>query len=119
MAGESAKPAKPPERAGQSAVEIVRQIDDVRDMLTMGRQRHQICQAMATRYGLPTRTIDRRISQARQQMVQELERTDRKELAATLINAAYEILAEARESKQLSNGLGALGFIARVTQISD
>jgi len=110
---------KDPHRAGHSAVEIAQQLADVRKMLSMGRNRPAIIQAMAARYGLPPRTTDRRIKEARSCQVAELEGLDRKELAAQLIEAAAEILGEARESKQLSNALGALGFISRITKLED
>jgi hypothetical protein len=106
-----------PNRVGKSAVEIAQQLADVRQMLSMGRNRPTIIQAMAARYGLPPRTTDRRIKEARSCQVAELEALDRKQLAAQLIEAAAEILGEARESKQLSNALGALGFISRLTKL--
>jgi hypothetical protein len=115
MAGMAGDKAAKPARAGQSSLEIAQQISDVREMLSMGKQRYQICQVLAIRYGLPTRTADRRIAEARAQQVKELEQMDRKELAAQLISSAQDILTEARESKQLSNALGALGFISRLT----
>ena len=87
----------------------------VRKMLTMGKSPFEIRQALALQYGLPERTAERRISEARQQMVKELEMIDRKELAAQLLQTAEEILGEARQTRQLSNALGALGFISRLT----
>jgi len=104
-----------PGRASQSALDIAEQLHVVRKMLTMGKATYEICQVLALQYGLAERTAQRRIAEARQQMVRELDMIDRKELAAQLIRTAEEILGEARESKQLSNALGALGVISRLT----
>jgi len=119
MEAERAKPRKDPNRIGQTAVEIAQQINDARQMLAMGRNRYTICQALSARYGLSVRTADRRLREAREAMVTELESIDRKQLAAQLIEAAAEILGEARESKQLSNALGAIGLISRITKLED
>jgi hypothetical protein len=86
-------------------------------MLTMGRSPFEICQALAISHGLPERTARRRIAEAREHMAKEIDMLDRRQLAAQLIRTAEEILGEARETKQLSNALGAIGFISRVTGI--
>lgn len=106
-----------PGRAPKSALDIAEQINVTQKMLTMGKAPFEIRQALALQYGLPERTAERRISEARQLMVKELEIVDRKQLAAQLLRTAEEILGEARETRQLSNALGALGFISRVTGI--
>lgn len=98
----------------QAAV-ISEQLGEVRRLLSMGKQRHEICRVLSIKWGLSDRTIDRRISDARAAQVAELEGLDRKQLAAQLISAAQEILGEARETRQLSNALGALSFVARLT----
>lgn len=97
------------------AAQVADQIAEVRKLLSLGRQNYQIRQVLTVKYGLSERTIERRIRDARAEQVDELEKLDRKELAAQLISAAYEILGEARETRQLSNALGALGFMARMT----
>jgi hypothetical protein len=94
---------------------IAEQLAEVRRLLSMGKQRYQICQVLAIKWGLSDRTIDRRISDARAAQVAEFDGLDRKQLAAQLISAAQDILGEARETKQLSNALGALSFVARLT----
>ena len=91
------------------------QIAEVRHLLAMGKQNYEIRQVLTIKYGMSQRTVERRISDARAEQVDALEKLDRKELAAQLISAAYEILGEARESRQLNNALGALGFMARMT----
>lgn len=96
-------------------MDIAEQLHSVRRMLNAGRSSYSICQALAAQYGLPERTARRRIAEAREQQVKELEQLDRRQLAAQLIGAAAEILEEAKETRQLSNALGALGFISRLT----
>jgi hypothetical protein len=91
------------------------QIAEVRHLLAMGKQNYEIRQVLSIKYGMSDRTVERRIRDARAEQVDALEKLDRKELAAQLISAAYEILGEARESRQLNNALGALGFMARMT----
>lgn len=114
MAPPRQKP-KPPGRAGKGALDIAEQLHSVRVMLSNGRSPYEIRQALAIQYGLPERTAERRIKEARELQVRELEQLDRKELAAQLIGAAADILKEAKETRQLSNALGALGFISRLT----
>lgn len=114
MAPPRQKP-KPAGRASKSTLDIAEQINAVAKMLTMGKSPYEIRQVLAMQYGLPERTADRRISEARQQLVRDVESIDRKELAAQLLRAAEEILGEARQTRQLSNALGALGFISRLT----
>ena len=95
--------------------QVAEQLAETRRLLSLGKQRYQICQVLAIKWGLSDRTIDRRIADARAAQVAELEGLDRKQLAAQLISAAQEILGEARETRQLSNALGALSFVARLT----
>lgn len=97
------------------AAQVGEQVAEVRHLLARGKQNYEIRQVLTLKYGLSDRTIERRIRDARAEQVGELEKLDRKELAAQLISAAYEILGEARETRQLSNALGALGFMARMT----
>lgn len=111
------KQKRKPGRARESAADIAQQINTVQRMLTHGKNTYDICQALALEYGLPERTARRRIAEAREQLRAEVASLDRQDLAAQLIKAAQEILGEARETRQLSNALGALGFISRVTGI--
>lgn len=97
------------------AAQVGEQVAEVRHLLARGKQNYEIRQVLTLKYGLSDRTIERRIRDARAEQVGELEKLDRKQLAAQLISAAYEILGEARETRQLSNALGALGFMARMT----
>ena len=99
---------------GNTALEIAKQVGDAREMLVQGNRVNVIRRYLCETYGLHNRTADRRIADARIAMVADLDCIDRKEKAAQLLEAAEDILKMARETRQLSNALGALSFQARV-----
>ncbi|MEN9861308.1 MAG: hypothetical protein RLZZ515_1790 [Cyanobacteriota bacterium] len=113
------EPAEKRKRAAFTALEIADQVDAVRDWLAQGLRPNQVRRRCAEEWGLQTRAAESRMQLARQRMVQDLESIDRKEKAAELLEAAAEILQLARETRQLSNALGALGFISKLTRLSD
>ncbi|NBO14584.1 MAG: hypothetical protein EBV20_05555, partial [Betaproteobacteria bacterium] len=78
MAPPRQKP-KPAGRASKSTLDIAEQINAVAKMLTMGKSPYEIRQVLAMQYGLPERTADRRIAEARQQLVRDVESIDRKD----------------------------------------
>jgi hypothetical protein len=108
------EPAEKKNRAAFTALEIADQVDAVRDWLAQGMRPHHIRRRCAEEWGLQTRTAESRMQLARQRMVQDLERVDRREKVAELLEAAAEILELARESKQLSNAIGAVSLQARL-----
>lgn len=97
-----------------TALEIAAQVDTVRDWLAEGLRPNKVRQRCSDAWGLTSRVADSRIFAARRSMVQDLESVDRKEKAAELLEAAADILAMARETRQLSNAIGALSFQARL-----
>jgi hypothetical protein len=107
MAGGSGK-------TGYTFLEIAEQVDAVRDWIVEGLRPYQIRKLCAETWGLKTRTAENRIKDARQAMVRDIESVDRREKAAELLEAAADILKMARETKQLSNAIGALSFQARL-----
>lgn len=108
--GAAPEEKKPAQRklVGSSAVEIARQIDQVRDWLIEGNRPGLIRKLCSETWGLQTRTADNRIMAARQQMLADLNTIDRHEAAAQMIESATDILKMARETRQLSNAIGAL-----------
>jgi hypothetical protein len=100
--------------AKYNSLEIARQVDEVRDWLAAGMRPHKIRQKCSEVWGVSSRTAEHRMAAARQEMLRDIEGLDRRAKAAELLEAAAEILEMARESKQLSNALGALGFQARL-----
>ena len=99
---------------GFNALEIADQVDEARELLIQGNRPNLVRHHLREKWGLHNDTADRRISAARRKMVEDLECVDRKEKAAQLLEAAEDILKMARETRQLSNALGALSFQARV-----
>jgi hypothetical protein len=97
-----------------NSLEIAEQVEEARSLLVQGWRQTRVRQLLAEKHGLSGRTADRRVEDARRAMVRDLDMIDRKEKAAQLLEAAEEILFMARESRQLSNALGALSFQARM-----
>jgi hypothetical protein len=97
-----------------TALEIAQQVEEARSLLVQGWRQTKVRQHLTEQHGLSGRTADRRVEDARRAMVRDLDTIDRKEKAAQLLEAAEEILFMARESRQLSNALGALSFQARM-----
>jgi hypothetical protein len=108
------EPAEKRKRAAFTALEIADQVDAVRDWLAQGMRPHHIRRRCAEEWGLQTRAAESRMQLARQRMVQDLEKVDRREKVAELLEAAAEILELARETKQLSNALGCLSLQSRL-----
>ncbi len=112
---EDATPAekKPPtkrDRTCYASLEIAEQINQVREWLIEGLRPQQIRAKCLEMWGLKTRAAESRIAGARQAMLRDLDGIDRKEIAAQMIEQATEILKLARETRQLSNAIGALRF---------
>jgi hypothetical protein len=99
--------------------EICDQVDEVRQWITGGWPAFRIRRECAERWGLKTRTAELRMAQARREMVRDVGDVDRKEVAAALAETAMWILEEARDSKQLSNALGAARLHAEILGIMD
>jgi hypothetical protein len=113
MADEAAPAPKKParrDRTGSASIEIADQTDQVRELLIEGFRPYQIRKICAERWGLSGRTAESRIAGARRLMLSDLDGIDRKEFAAQMIEQATEILKMARETRQLSNAIGALRF---------
>jgi len=104
---------------GVTSRELCDQVDQVRDWLTSGVPVHVIRRRCADQWGIATRTAEARIRQARDEMVRDVGDVDRKEVAAMLAEAASWILQEARDSKQLSNALGAARLHAEILGIME
>jgi hypothetical protein len=97
-----------------ASMEIARQVNQVREWIVEGLRPNVIRQKCSQEWGLPSRTAENRMQAARREMVRDIEGVDRREKAAELLEAAADILKMARETKQLSNAIGALSFQARL-----
>ena len=102
-----------------TAREQCEQVDQVRDWITKGHPAHHIRRLCREEWGISTRTAEARIYAARREMVRDVGDVDRKEVAAMLAETAVWILQEARDSKQLSNALGAARLHAEILGIME
>lgn len=103
---------------GNNSLEIAEQIYQVRDWLVAGYRPSEIRKLCAEQWGLKTRTAEMRMQAARQEMVRDISGIDRQQFAAQLVEAAAEILKDAKGSRQLSNALGALRLQAEILGVT-
>ena len=118
MPKEKAKKKDTP-RKGNTAVEIVEQIEHTKDLLVAGYRPGQIRKMVSEKYGFSGRTAETRMAQARDGMVEDASQVDRHQLASQLLETYSEILRKARDSNQLNNALGACAGIARLTGLDN
>jgi hypothetical protein len=101
-----------------TALEIAQQVDDARTLLINGNRPPVVRQILREKWGLETRTAERRLTQARQEMVKDISGIDRQQYAAQLVEAAAEIQKAAQDTRQLSNALGALRLQAEILGVT-
>ena len=85
-------------------------------MLSTMTSHTEIYRHGAETWGLGVRQMDEYIRRARVMLMNDWD-IERKDLSAQLLTAYQEVLQEARQSRQLSNALGALAGIARITRV--
>lgn len=108
---------KKKQRQAYSAVEIVRQIDQVREWLSHGKRPNTIRRLCAEEWGLATRTAETRIHEARRAMVRDLDQVDRKELAAQAVETLLKVQEQALDCRQGSNAIGATRLMLELAGI--
>ena len=111
-----AAPAKKP-RLAFSAVEIARQIDQVREWLSHGKRPNTIRRLCSEEWGLSTRVAESRIHEARRAMVLDLDQLDRKELAAQAVETLLKVQEQALDCRQGSNAIGATRLMMELAGI--
>ncbi len=122
MAEGAAPEKKPPvkrDRSCYASLEIAEQINQVREWLIEGYRPGQIRAKCAEQWDLKTRAAESRIAGARQAMLRDLSTIDRHEVAAQMIESATDILKLARETRQLSNAIGALRLQAELLGLNN
>jgi len=105
----STKPAP-----GAKALLIAEQINFCRDQLVGFKSAHKIRGMLADKWGLPERTADDRIKAAREAIRNDVAKVDRQELASLMIEMATAIADEARDTRQLSNAIGAMRLLGEL-----
>ena len=113
----SEQPAPKRKRAGWQALEIAEQVGVVRDWLSHGKRPNQIRQLCEDRWGLSTRTAESRIYAARRTMVTDLEKIDRKELAAQAMETLLKVQEMSLDTRQGSNAIGATRLLMELAGI--
>lgn len=114
---ESAAPAEKRKPPRFTAVEIVRQIDQVRDWLSHGKRPHEVRRLCAENWGLQTRAAENRMQEARRAMVADLDQLDRKELAAQAVETLLKVQEQALDCRQGSNAIGATRLMLELAGI--
>lgn len=99
-------------------MEIAAQIDQVRAWIIEGYRPSQIRIKCLEAWDLKTRAAESRMQAARRAMLLDLSTIDRQEIAAQMVEQASDILKMAKETRQLSNAIGALRFQADLLGLS-
>ena len=99
---------------GHAALLIAEQINFCRDQLVGFKSAHKIRAMLADKWGLPERTADDRIKAAREAIKNDVAKVDRQELASLMIEMATAIADEARDTRQLSNAIGAMRLLGEL-----
>jgi hypothetical protein len=118
MAGQADNPEAPRrKRNGFSAVEIARQIDQVRDWISHGKRPFEIRRLCSDAWGLNPRVAESRMQEARRAMVLDLEQIDRKDLAAQAVETLLKVQEMSLDTRQGSNAIGATRLMLELAGI--
>jgi hypothetical protein len=112
---QTAAPKEKKRRQAFTALEVARQIDQIRDWLSHGKRPNEIRRLSADQWGLSSRVAETRIALARREMVRDLDSIDRKELASQLIETLLKVQEQALDTRQGSNAIGASRLISELT----
>jgi hypothetical protein len=104
-------------RATYRAHEIVAQVHQVQEWLSLGKRPNQIRALCAERWGLKTRAAEQRIQDARRQMVTDANVMDRQEKVGQMLQQLEQVLEQALRLNQGSNAIGALRLQADLLQL--
>jgi hypothetical protein len=113
--GAAAKPRK--RKVGYAALEIAEQVYKVRDWLSHGKRPNEIRRLCADTWGLSSRTAESRISEARKEMVRDLDAVDRKQLAAQAVETLLKVQEMSLDTRQGSNAIGATRLLLELAGI--
>jgi DNA-binding transcriptional MerR regulator len=101
-----------------TSMEVARQVDQVREWLITGYRPNEIRRMCDEEWGLKTRASEGRMQEARREVLRDIAAIDRQEITAQMVESASDILKLARESRQLSNAIGALRLQAELLGIN-
>ena len=86
------------------------------EIIAAGGRRSDCCQYAAKEWGVDTRTIDRYLAEARDQLRADWD-VQRPQMVADLLSQCATLQQEARERGQLHIALGCINTAARLAQI--
>ena len=96
---------------------ICAQIFHARELLSQGKQSYAVKRILMDEWNISNTVALKRIQAAKTQIIEEIKTTDRQDLAAILISAAHRVLDKSFETKQLSNAIGAINMLGKLTGI--
>lgn len=105
------------QRAAYRAHEIMAQVHQVQEWLSLGKRPNQIRALCAEQWGLKTRAAEQRIYDARRQMVADANVMDRQEKVGQMLQQLEQVLEQALRLNQGSNAIGALRLQADLLQL--
>lgn len=105
------------QRAAYRAHEIMAQVHQVQEWLSLGKRPNQIRALCAEQWGLKTRAAEQRIYDARRQMVTDANVMDRQEKVGQMLQQLEQVLEQALRLNQGSNAIGALRLQADLLQL--
>ena len=97
---------------------IAEQVDFIREQLVGFKTAYDIRKMLLERWGLEEATANNRIKLAREAIRDDVARIDRQELAAMLHDMCTEIAREAKETRQLSNSIGAIRLLGELSGLT-
>lgn len=98
---------------------ITAQTVDARDMLANGLRYTQVVENLAAKYGIAERTARRRIKDARDATLADVQSISRPELAAALMETYLQLLQESKQCRQYNAALGCANAIAKLAGLID
>lgn len=104
------------DRGSPTAAEIDQRVAVVVKMLLEGSRRSQLIAHGATEWGVSSRTIDRYIAAARQQLRSDWE-IDRTDMLCDLFTRLDTLERQARKAGAYAVSLGAINSLARIAQV--
>jgi hypothetical protein len=111
------QPAPKKQRLAFTALEIADQVAQVRDWITHGKRSNDIRHLCSESWGLNTRVAESRMQLARRSMVADLEKIDRKELAAQAMETLLKVQEMSLDTRQGSNAIGATRLLMELAGI--
>ena len=86
-------------------------------MFAEGKQRYIVKKTLMDEYGISSAVANKRMNAGLSMLIEDIDSTDRKQLAAILIASANKCLEKSFDSKQYSNAIGSIRLLATLAGI--